>query len=488
MIDELPAELAALPPKARFAKLLQEKARRINTNRLEHYKPYAKQRAFHDAGAAYRERLFRAGNQLGKTWAAAYEVAMHLTGRYPEWWAGKRFDRPVRWLAGSESTELTRKGIQRLLFGSPEDRKSWGTGAIPQSSLIGDWYSMRSGVADAIASATIKHVSGGNSTIQLASYDQGRTKWQADTVDGVWFDEEPKIDIYSEGLTRTNSTMGPVLLTLTPLLGMSEVLRRFLSEPSPDRADINMTIEDAEHYSAEDKARIIASYQVHEREARARGIPILGSGRIYPVEEALISESAIQIPDHWPRLCALDFGWDHPTGAVWGAWDRDNDTIHIYDAYRVREQPVAVHAAAVRARGEWIPVAWPHDGLQHDKGAGIELANQYLNNGCNMLAEMATFPETPERAGQSRISVEAGVSEMLDRMLTGRLKVATHLADWFDEFRLFHRKDGKIVKEYDDLLSATRYLMMMLRFAAEKPKKRETSALPAYGGAGGWMT
>jgi hypothetical protein len=144
--------------------------------------------------------------------------------------------------------------------------------------------------------------------------------------------------------------------------------------------------------------------------------------------------------------------------------------VHIYDAYRVREQPIAVHAAAFKLKGEWIPMAWPHDGLQHEKGSGIQMAEQYRTHGVKMTAEMAQFPpSSDEDTTTSVVSVEAGVSLMLDMMLTGRLKVAKHLKDWFDEFRLYHRKDGKIVKEYDDLLSATRYLIMMLRYAETEP-------------------
>jgi hypothetical protein len=64
-----------------------------------------------------------------------------------------------------------------------------------------------------------------------------------------------------------------------------------------------------------------------------------------------------------------------------------------------------------------------------------------------------------------RVSVEAGFMDMLDRMQTGKFKVYNHLADWFEEFRLYHRKDGKVVKLYDDLMAATRYAVTMLREA-----------------------
>lgn len=208
--------------------LLEERARRKARNKLGDYKPYAKQAEFHAAGLTHRERLFMAANQVGKTWGGGFEVAMHLTGKYPDWWAGRRWDRPTFWLAGSESGELTRKGVQRILLGKPELRDEWGTGAIPGESLK-DW-TMRQGVADAVASIVVDHIAGGQSTLQLNSYDQGRSKWQAETVDGVWFDEEPPEDVYFEGLTRTNATGGMVMLTFTPLKGFSNVVKLYLSD------------------------------------------------------------------------------------------------------------------------------------------------------------------------------------------------------------------------------------------------------------------
>jgi phage terminase large subunit-like protein len=450
--------------------LLRAKETRAKRNRLEAYSPYAKQIDFHNAGADHRERLFMAGNQLGKTWAGAYEVAMHATGLYPDWWQGRRFPRPVRVLVGSESAELTRKGVQRLLLGPPEIRDEWGTGALPYDTVKDT--SMKAGVPDAVSSVVVRHVGGDNSVIQFNSYDQGRSKWQADTVDLVWFDEEPPMGIYSEGLTRTQATGGQVFVTFTPLLGMSDVVKRFLLD-KPDSADVTtMTIDDAEHYTQEERDTIIASYPEHEREARAKGIPIMGSGRVFPVAEEAISVRPFPIPPHWPRVCGLDFGWGHPTAAVWLAWDRDTDTMYVTDAYRQKEASVAVHAAAIRARGEWIPVAWPHDGLQHDKGSGEQLAAQYKSAGVTMLAKRATFEDGSN-------GVEAGISDMLTRFQTMRLKVFDHLEQWFEEFRLYHRKNGLLVKVGDDLMAATRYAVMMRRHAKTHAEANERAAIAA---------
>ena len=91
----------------------RELQRRARSTRLLRYRPYPKQREFHAAGAVHRERLLMAANQVGKTMAGAAEAAFHLTGRYPEWWAGRRWHRPVHAWAGSETAEVTRDGVQR---------------------------------------------------------------------------------------------------------------------------------------------------------------------------------------------------------------------------------------------------------------------------------------------------------------------------------------------------------------------------------------
>lgn len=399
-----------------------------------------------------------AGNQLGKTVAGGFEAAMHATGLYPDWWEGRRFDRPtVGWAAGVTG-ETVRDSVQRILMGRSTET---GQGAIP-AAKIADTTTAR-GVAELLDTIQVKHVSGGTSLITFKSYEKGREKWQAETLHWLWFDEEPPEDIYTEGVTRTNATGGLTWMTFTPLKGMSAVVKRFLMEKAPHRSVTTMTIDDAEHYSPEDRARIVAGYPAHEREARAKGIPTLGSGKVFAITEESIREGAIDVPRHWPRIAGLDIGWDHPTAAVWLAWDRDNDVVHVTDCYRVREQTPVVHAAALNARGKWIPVAWPHDGLQHDTGSGEQIAQQYRDQGANLLKERATFEDGSN-------GLEAGVLDMLDRMKTGRFKVAAHLNDWWEEFRLYHRKDGKIVKDGDDLMAATRYALMMLRHAIVKPE------------------
>jgi phage terminase large subunit-like protein len=448
---------------------LEELDRRQRENKLAYYQPYPKQLAFHHLGVTKRERLFLAGNQLGKTYAGGAELAMHLTGRYPDGWQGRRFAAPIRSWACGITSEQTRDTMQRILLGPLGQQ---GTGLIPKEAIL-EVRNAR-GIADFADTVVVRHCLGGTSQVAFKSYEKGREKLQGESLDVVWCDEEPPEDIFSECLARIAARSGIVYLTCTPLLGMTQVVRRFLNESNEDRGYVQMGIDDALHITPEDRARIIQGYQPFEREARTMGIPMLGSGRVFPVAESVIAEEAFAIPKYWPRIVGIDFGWDHPTAAVWIAWDREADVAHLYDCYRVTEQTAVLHAAAIKDRGDWIPVCWPHDGLQTEKGGGETLAYQYRKLGVRMLDVHATFAD-------GGFSTEAGIQDMLNRMQTQRFKVAAHLSDWWEEFRLYHRENGRLVKEYDDLLAATRYALMMLRCARARPDYSQSRVRQAIG-------
>lgn len=218
---------------ALLRRLERETKRRHDTNRLKFYAPYAKQREFHASGAVHHERLFMAGNQLGKTWAGGFETAMHLTGRYPDWWQGAVFDKPPIIWASGVTGESTRDNPQRVLVGDPPKEEDWGTGTLPKECIIDTQRAM--GVPNLLDNVIVRHGGGGDvqageSLLYFKAYEKGREKWQGPTIDAVWFDEEPPLPIYTEGLTRTNRGQRSqfVYITFTPLLGMSEVVSLFL--------------------------------------------------------------------------------------------------------------------------------------------------------------------------------------------------------------------------------------------------------------------
>ncbi len=193
---------------------------------------YAKHLEFFEAGAKYRERCFMAANRVGKTLGAGgFESAAHLTGEYPKWWPGRRFDQPVRWWAAGKINETTRDIVQATLLGqvTRDGRKHFdGTGVIPGSRL-GD-VTWKQGVSDLVDTIKVRHVTGGWSILGFKSYNQGRGSFEGTAQHGIWLDEEPPLDVYGECLIRTATTNGIIMLTFTPLDGLSEVVMSFLPE------------------------------------------------------------------------------------------------------------------------------------------------------------------------------------------------------------------------------------------------------------------
>jgi len=424
--------------------------------------PYVWQEEFHDKGSTHRERAIIAGNRVGKTRTAAAEVAIHLTGLYPKWWKGRQFTRPTDWIVAAPTNELCRDILQLALVGNMREGEKApdGRGWIP-SSCIQDYGWRQCGVANVMDTLRIKHVSGGTSMCTFKSYEQGPVKFQGVARDGVWLDEEPKdYEIYTESLTRTLDKNGLVLFTRTPLFGMSDIVEHF-TKGGRGIYFKNVTWDDAPHLDAAAKADLLGSYPEHERDTRAKGVPMMGTGNVYNVPDEMLMCEPFDIPEHYRRICGIDFGIDHPAAACWVAHDADADIVYVYDCYKERGQTAAYHSQAIMSRGKWIPVAWPHDGMIRDKGGGVALKDQYLARGVNMLGFSARYDDA-KGGGQSR---EPITLEILERMRTGRFKVFNHLSEWFEEKRMLHRKDGKINPIKDDIESATRYAVMMLRCA-----------------------
>ena len=456
--------------------LLEEKARRKKYNAMKGYKPYPKQAQFHAMSASKAERALGAGNQLGKTTAGANESAYHATGLYPDWWEGKRFSKHNIGRVGGETGEVIRDTTQKLLVGRlQQGEAAIGTGSIPKDKIV-ELVKGVMGDKGSLDHVKVRHVDNGVSLIYFKSYAAGREKWQGDTIDWVWFDEEPPYDIYSEGRERTSAgELGWfTMLTFTPLQGMTDVVNQFYKTPTASQGHVLMGLNDVDHYTEAEKAQKLAGYQPWEREARANGIPMLGDGRVFRYDEAKISEPHVSdIPDHWALLNGLDFGWDHPQAAIQIAWDKDDDVIHVLRGKKARETKPEEMWVMTKVWARDVPTAWPHDGFQHDKGSGLQLSEQYREAGFDMLWEHATH----EEGGNG---VEAALVEMHDRFSSDRLKIDEGLEEFWEEYRLYHRDKGKLVKLNDDFISAVRYAIMMKRFAKSKAEMNYVYEEPEF--------
>lgn len=405
------------------------------------YAPHGRQMAFHAAGTEARERLFLAGNRVGKTLAGAVEVGFHLTGLYPAWWQGVRFNRPVRAWAASVTQEATRDILQVTYMGGPGQ-----VGVIP--AWLVRRVTLKKGVTGGVDEVHVRHASGGISVLGFKSYDQGRRSFQGTVRDVVHLDEEPDIGIYEECLLRTLTVGGHMLLTMTPLMGLTDMVRHFTDAVHHEgKAVVQAGWGDAPHLDAGEVDRLRVSLRPHERAAREHGEPSLGSGRVYPIDETALAVARFEVPPHWRRCVGVDFGWSNPTAAVWLAHDPVGDIVYVTDVYWARERVPAEHAEAILARGRGIAAVCDPAGQAVGQKDGVSLIQLYEAAG--------VFFQLADNA------VEAGVMAVLDRMQRGTLKVFADVDAWWREFRVYARDaKGRIIKRDDHLMDATRYALV----------------------------
>ncbi|MGX8943139.1 phage terminase large subunit family protein [Symbiopectobacterium sp. Eva_TO] len=449
--------------KIELLRLLEDKQRRAKVYRYRTYYDtrYPWQKKFIALSIEYSQVALIAANRVGKTDTATYIDSVHAMGDYPDGWAGYRFDHaPLIWCLGY-SGEKCRDLLQTPIIGRKTDN-GWEGGLIPGELIIGT--EPMTGTPNAVRTVYVQHKSGGTAKIQFWSYSQGQHALMGDSVDWFHIDEEPKDPtIYPQVLTRTatgdRGRGGRGILTFTPENGRTDLVIGFMDTPSAAQTCMNVGWDDAPHLSEKVKEDLLASFPPHQRDMRTKGIPMLGHGRIYDFREELITCDPFPIPDHWMVIDGMDFGWDHPQARVRLAWDADEDKFYITRAYKASQTSPGEAWFATKAWAAGAPTAWPSDGLQTEKGSGIQQKAYYEEAGFDMLTERATWPDGGN-------SVEAELFELYDLMRQGRLKVFRGLRDWFEEYNFYHRDEkGKIVKIRDDLLDATRYAYMMRRFA-----------------------
>ena len=475
-----------------LALLLEEQARRQSRRTLDTLFPdtgplrrdlYPKHLEFFRAGGRCRQRLFLAANRVGKTRGACYEDALHLTGQYPAWWEGKRFRHPVKmWVCGT-TDEKVKETVQEELLGPVG---AWGTGLIPGDSILGT--DKASGATkDLVDTVRVRHGTGGTSTLVFKSYKQGRTAFEGTLQHVIHGDEEMPADIKTECLLRTTDTSGTgqgnglLLLTFTPLLGLCETVLSFLPDgqlPTGEQTGstyvVNATWDDVPHLDEATKAELRKAIPPYQLDARTRGLPVLGAGAIYPVDELSFLVDDFPLPPHWKRAYGLDVGWQR-TAAIWGAYDPESDCWTLFHEHYVGQQEPTLHAAAIRAPGAWV--AGVIDPAARGRGQvdGEALLDLYTDLGLHL--------EPAENA------VEAGLYAVWERLSTGRLKVFRSLSNWRKEQRIYHRDDkGHVVKRDDHLMDATRYLIMSGQAVAKPvPVAKAPRERQGRGGPGSWM-
>lgn len=407
------------------------------------------------------EVMTMAGNQSGKTMSGAYHDALDLTQRYPDWWTGFRFDHPIHALmVGVDAKQLG--VLQNYLFGPLEDRHFAG-GFVHRDEIqhrMIEWSRNTPGIASAVPIRS-KH---GMSRVNLRSYTQSKTGQATLTFAGTIYDlihadEQPPDDLIGQFKVRlTNGNRGAggrLRYTMTPELGPTAEVVAFMENPSRFQRLIGpVSVDECAHIRGEVRERLEATIPEHERDMRLRGIPLLGEGLIYPVAESRLKVPSFQPMPWMKRLKGIDIGYKH-VGLAWMLFNPETGQRIVYRTEKLESVTVAEQCAALNGMWDDVPTVFPPDVNNTEKGSGDALRKIY---GKHLRGRMLDF----ENEDGSRF-VEPGLMQTLDWMRAGLWRVCDQGNEpYFREIRMYHRKNGKVVKENDHVMDATRYTGMMV--------------------------
>ena len=467
------------------AKALSDAAKEVKyNNRLYEFleMAYPWQKKAVQMTKAHRVMGLIASNQSGKSETACSIVACHATGIYPDWWKGRKYDRPVKIMVAGVDSNHNKNVLQEKLIGTNNWRLKGerGSGMIPRDNLIEESAVTVRG--DDLSAIKIKHITGQNSEIIFRAYSQGREAAQGFQADLILIDEQPKDDFWSEALVRTAATNGQVVCSFTPLLGMTGLVEELMNlEPEGDStsdkfgpkykseagwAMVRATWDDIDHISEGDKAQLRKGFAAYEADARTFGMPIAGHGRIFPYQESDIcyNPREFQVNQSWPHLLAIDIGHGHgrdPSAVIQLAWDETNDVIYCTDEAVGETNTTKELSRLITSVNHTIPVVWPSDAGKASMNSESTVVDQLKELQINVLGKPFLNPRGAD--GKRNNYKAPGINEINHRFAEGRLKISANCKELLHEMQQYsYTESGKIQDGKDHAIDAFRYAVMSI--------------------------
>lgn len=449
-----------------------------NTNKIEFFTPYPYQLKFMNASAHYKQRYMRAGNRTGKTYGAAAEFAMHITGRYQDWYKGERITNSGHdfWCVGVDLKSVARV-MQKELLGTDDIRVETriGTGMIPKSHIATDIAYKKDG--GNVVSISIRHIDGGLNTLYFWGSNQ-HDSMMGSSVKFVWMDEEAPYrsdELYSQCKTRTATVAGHMMLTATPEQGQTPLNDLFDDDTTGLLYLQSVTWDDCPHITEEVKKELLAGIPEWQHDMRSKGLPVLGSGAVFPIADELITELPMKPENHWRIIAGVDFGMVvDPSVIVFASID-DDGIIHLLEEIYLDDDrsPRAIANAILNSDYPNSTVIVPHDsGLNSDDPQSK--GKLLLEYGVNVWRTTFRNPvdiklgtdELKQSTSTAYNSIQAGLVEMLRRFEEGTLKVNKEMTNFLREKRTYFYKakaqGGYKPSGQDHVIDAARYAIMSL--------------------------
>lgn len=461
----------------------------ISRMSMELFAPNPRQWQFCSAGGGgskAHEILLSGPNQIGgKTFSLRYIITAHSTGRYPPEWEGPRFAHAPHLAVAGETAQATRDQITDALFGM---YPNYGSGWIPSDCYdpIADFFPLRGPVSNMLDYALIDHhgpdgKKNGKTILRFFGYAKGYRRVQGYELDGLFLNEMPPDDVYSELRARINATLGYIWIAACPLAkpGVDETYKMFERDKTGYMLLLNYTIDDCTHLTREAYDFNFNRWKDHpEAEARLYGRPCRGAGVIYGYPRREMMEAPFRSESALPQIIGLDL--PHGTGtfaALRAVFEKERDVVHIVDEYKDKNKETPIYVDRVRRMGgDRIPIAWPHDGGRGFGAttSGGTIAEKYKSYGLWMLRDSAFMWDHNNKRVRSVMTV---IEETQDRLVTGRLKIGNNCRELLDEMRSYRHDKGQVAANQDDhLIDALHKLMMMLREARIPGSRYEQTA------------
>ena len=455
-----------------FSELAIAVADDMQYNQLKYFRPFDHQRKFFETAASDRRGIL-AANRIGKTVSTCSETAMHLTGQYPPWWTGYRFDHPITAMVAGEGWSQVAMVLQNELLGTQDIkiRDQLGTGAIPRSAIVFD--TMRSDGANCMG-VEILHPRG-KSYLLFANYTQEVRQMQGFKLNLAVFDEQPPDDFFSEIVTRTATTQGKILCSFTPLKGLNGLVSKFWNKEE-GYDFIRVAWDDVPEYDpwgepfllAETRAQLERDYLPHEREARIAGKPVMGQGAVFQIRSWPTYKTGdydFRTLPNIHRVIALDLGLVNDRTVIslmyWDPYEREAWLHRQICVSGIEEaNPTNYINHLMRPEVFGTPIVLPPDAGTAGRYTMSALSIRELFEEYELNVWERPIMNPPDDQGRTTNHKAYGINVMRQMLEAGTFHVNENCVDFLREAQNYYVDPQGRFSDPDDTIDSARYALL----------------------------